>query len=282
MSKISIITINYNDLKGLQKTFDSVVNQTNIVFEYIIIDGGSSDGSKEFLEQNSDKLAYWISEKDSGVYNAMNKGIKASNGEYLLFLNSGDYLVDDNVIDKVIEYIDSKYSFYYGNLFYSLEDKRTQIWTPPAKLTFSYFFQHSLPHPASFIKRDLFDKYFYYNEKYKIVSDWEFFIYCICKMDEPYKYINMNIADFDNSGISSDLNNMNVIKHEKQDVLNKYFQQYNEDYKSFEVCNTKRFKQIKIIKENKFKWSLLKGLINLLYVTESNKKLKGENYFKKL
>ena len=101
MSKISIITINYNDLKGLQKTFNSVVNQSNKDFEYIVIDGGSSDGGKEFLEQNSDKLAYWISEKDSGVYNAMNKGIKAAKGEYLLFLNSGDFLVDDNVIEKV-------------------------------------------------------------------------------------------------------------------------------------------------------------------------------------
>jgi|Laugresp1bdmlbsn_1035097.scaffolds.fasta_scaffold03376_3 glycosyltransferase involved in cell wall biosynthesis len=282
MTKISIITINYNDLKGLQKTFNSVVNQTNKDFEYIVIDGGSSDGGKEFLEQNSDPLAYWISEKDSGVYNAMNKGIKAAKGEYLLFLNSGDFLVDDDVIEKVIENIDSKHSFYYGNLFYSLDDKRTLIWTPPAKLSFSYFFQHSLPHPASFIKRDLFEKYFLYNEKYKIVSDWEFFIYCICKMDEPYKYININIADFDNSGISSTSNNMDLIQSEKEDVFNKYFQQFNEDYKSFEVCTTKRFKQIKIIKENKFKWSLLKGLINLLYVSESNEKLEGENYFKQL
>ena len=282
MSKISIITINYNDLKGLKKTFNSIVNQSNKDFEYLVIDGGSSDGSKEFIEQNSDKLAYWISEKDSGVYNAMNKGIKAAKGEYLLFLNSGDSLVDDNVIEKVIENIDSKHSFYYGNLFYSLNDKRTQLWTPPAKLTFSYFFEHSLPHPASFIKRDLFEKYFFYNEQLKIVSDWEFFIYCICKMDEPYKYIDINIADFDNSGISSVLNNRNVIHQEKEDVLNKYFQHYKEDYKSFENYTTKRFKQIKIIKENKFKWLLLKGLINILYISESNKKLEGKNYFKPL
>ena len=87
MSKISIITINYNDLKGLQKTFNSVVNQSNKDFEYLVIDGGSSDGGKEFLEQNSDQLAYWISEKDSGIYNAMNKGIRAATGDYLLFLN---------------------------------------------------------------------------------------------------------------------------------------------------------------------------------------------------
>ena len=101
-------------------------------------------------------------------------------------------------------------------------------------------------------------------------------------MDEPYKYIDINIADFDNCGISSVLNNMNIIQNEKEDVFNKYFQQFNEDYKSFEVCTTKRFKQIKFIKENKFKWLLLKGLINLLYISESNEKLEGENYFKQL
>lgn len=282
MSKISIITINFNNLKGLQKTFESVVNQTNKDFEYIIIDGGSSDGGKEFLVQNSHKLTYWISEKDFGVYNAMNKGIKVAKGEYLLFLNSGDFLIDDSVIEKVIEKIDSRHSFYYGNLFYSLNNIRTHIWIPPAELTFSYFFLHSLPHPSSFIKRNLFEKYFLYNEEYKIVSDWEFFIYCICKKDETYQYLNINISDFDNSGISSTLNNLNLIQKEKEDVFNKHFKHFKDDYKTLEFCTTKRFKQINFIKENKLKWSILKGLINILYAFESNQKLEGENYFKKL
>ena len=87
---ISIITINFNDKIGLQRTFDSVFAQDFNDFEYIVIDGGSNDGSKELIEENTDKISYWISEPDKGIYNAMNKGIKVANGEYLLFLNSGD------------------------------------------------------------------------------------------------------------------------------------------------------------------------------------------------
>ena len=208
MTKISIITINYNDEKGLQKTFNSVVNQSNKDFEYLVIDGGSSDGGKEFVEQNSDQLAYWISEKDSGVYNAMNKGIKAEKGEYLLFLNSGDFLVDDIIIDKVLQSID-------GNLIYSLNGIKTQLWTPPQTLSFTYFLSDSLPHPSSFIKRELFEAHFYYPEEFKIVSDWEFYIYCICKMNVIYRHLDFIISDFDNSGISSVKENGNKIKIEK-------------------------------------------------------------------
>ncbi len=88
MLKLSIITINLNNLAGLQKTMQSVFEQTFTDYEYIVIDGGSTDGSKEYIEQHSDKLAYWVSEKDKGIYNAMNKGIIKAGGDYLLFLNS--------------------------------------------------------------------------------------------------------------------------------------------------------------------------------------------------
>ncbi len=139
MTKISIITINFNDLVGLEKTFNSVVSQSNTDFEYIVIDGGSTDGSKEFLEQNSDKLAYWISEKDSGVYNAMNKGIKAAKGDYVMFLNSRDFLIDSTIIDKVVKDLDGSTAIYYGNLIYSLNGVNTQLWSPPDTLSFTYF-----------------------------------------------------------------------------------------------------------------------------------------------
>ena len=88
--KLSVITINYNNAEGLAKTMDSVFRQRFSDFEYIVIDGGSTDGSKDLIVNNQDKIAYWCSEKDSGIYNAMNKGIREASGEYLLFLNSGD------------------------------------------------------------------------------------------------------------------------------------------------------------------------------------------------
>lgn len=83
--RLSIITINYNNLEGLKKTVESVVNQTWQEFEYIVIDGGSTDGSATYLESQNDKITYWVSEPDKGIYSAMNKGIAKATGEYLLF-----------------------------------------------------------------------------------------------------------------------------------------------------------------------------------------------------
>jgi len=271
MIKISIITINYNDLKGLQKTFNSVVNQSNKEFEYVVIDGGSSDGGKEFLEQNSDKLAYWISEKDSGVYNAMNKGIKAAKGEYLLFLNSGDFLVDNTIINQVHQFIDGKVEIYYGNLFCSQNSNRILYWSPPEELSFSYFLDYSLPHPASFIKRNLFERYFYYSENFRIVSDWEFYIYCICKMNVSYKHIDLIVSDFDFDGISSVKENEKLILSEKETVIKKHFPLLFEDMIVLKFCSSKRFKQFKVINENKVRWKLLKVFMSILLIFKTVK-----------
>lgn len=274
MTKISIITINYNDLVGLEKTFNSVVGQSNTDFEYIVIDGGSTDGSKEFLEQNSDKLAYWISEKDSGVYNAMNKGIKSAKGDYIMFLNSRDFLIDTTIIDKVGKDLDGSTAIYYGNLIYSLNGVNTQLWSPPDTLSFTYFLSDSLPHPSSFIKRELFDTHFYYSEHFKIVSDWEFFIYCICKMNASYKHLDYVISNFDNSGMSSVKENLIKIDTEKQQVFEKHFPLFLEDIKVLKDGNSQRFKQYQAIKSSKFKFTLLKGLMSLLLLFQPKVKMK--------
>ena len=107
---LSIITINYNNADGLKKTLQSVASQTCQDYEHIIIDGGSTDGSvdviKEFLKNDAYALhvAYWHSKKDKGIYDAMNTGIPHANGKYCLFLNSGDYLADNDVLQRLVEY----------------------------------------------------------------------------------------------------------------------------------------------------------------------------------
>ena len=108
---LSIITINYNNLEGLRKTIDSVISQTWHDFEWIIIDGGSTDGSKELIEETAKQLAssdfnplsYWCSEPDKGIYNAMNKGVAVAKGQYCIFMNSGDCFYDKNVVKDIIE-----------------------------------------------------------------------------------------------------------------------------------------------------------------------------------
>lgn len=121
MPKLSIITVNLNNREGLRKTIESVICQSFSDYEYIIIDGGSTDGSKELIELYQNKVTYWISETDKGIYNAMNKGIKTGKGDYCLFLNSGDWLVNSTVIEK--EFSDSKQAdIIYGNTIFSKID----------------------------------------------------------------------------------------------------------------------------------------------------------------
>ena len=102
--KFSIITVNFNNKEGLHNTIKSVINQTFRDFEYIVIDGGSTDGSIDILKKYDKYINYWISEKDSGIYNAMNKGISKANGEYLNFMNSGDCFYALDVLEKVSKY----------------------------------------------------------------------------------------------------------------------------------------------------------------------------------
>ena len=100
---LSIITINYNNINGLQNTLQSVFCQSRHDFEWIVIDGGSTDGSKELLEKYTNRINYWVSEPDHGIYEAMNKGIKVAKGDYLQFLNSGDCLADKDIIKQFCE-----------------------------------------------------------------------------------------------------------------------------------------------------------------------------------
>ena len=99
--KISIITVSYNAAKTIEQTISSVVNQTYQDIEYIIIDGGSTDGTMDIIRKYEDRIAYWISEPDKGIYDAMNKGIDVATGDYVYFLGADDRLVDANIIDKI-------------------------------------------------------------------------------------------------------------------------------------------------------------------------------------
>ena len=168
MGKISVITINYNEKEGLRKTIQSVVGQTYADIEYIVIDGGSTDGSKELIETYQDKIHYWISEPDSGIYNAMNKGIRAATGDYLLFMNSGDCFFEQDTVSKAEKLMVDDYGIYYGDLIYfNKRKKKYEDWIFPNKLSLGFFIENSLPHQGSFIKRSLFESISMYNENLK-------------------------------------------------------------------------------------------------------------------
>ena len=201
MKQISIITINYNNASGLRKTIRSVVEQTYNEFEYIIIDGASSDKSKEIIQEYQQCIDYWCSEEDSGIYNAMNKGIQKASGEYLLFLNSGDVLNDSDVLSDIHGFLSGE-DIVYGDLSFVGEDGVGTVFIYPDILTVGYFLERSLGHPATFIKRELFRNSLY-TESLKIVSDWEFFVKKIVMEGCSYRHVKRTISKFDTSGVSS-------------------------------------------------------------------------------
>lgn len=236
--KLSIVTVNLNNKEGLLKTLNSVFNmQSFIDFESIVIDGNSSDGSLDVIDKYIDKIAYWCSEPDTGIYNAMNKGITHSIGDYILFLNSGDCLVP-NILERVFNcsYVED---FLYGNCFQIYLDKKVECRMSP-KLSFYNFYAGSLIHSATFIKRDQFSKYLY-SEKYKIVSDWEFFLKKIVIENASVKYLDLFISDFEMNGISSMDKYRKIQNIERMDVLSTVFpERILVDYSKFSTVEALR------------------------------------------
>lgn len=200
--KLSIITVNLNNCEGLQKTIDSVVSQSFKDFEWIVIDGGSTDGSKELIEQYVEHFSYWVSEPDKGVYNAMNKGIKAAQGEYLQFLNSGDWLYDQNVLQTVFGK-EHTADILFGYMLVEGSESFSSAAMMKPVLYWTDFVGNTLPHQASFIKRELFEKYGLYDESYRIASDTKFFIKSIVWEKATYEFVCEKIAVFQQGGISS-------------------------------------------------------------------------------
>ncbi|MBC3846948.1 glycosyltransferase [Winogradskyella echinorum] len=277
---LSIITINYNNAQGLKKTMASVERQTWNAFEHIIIDGNSSDNSLEVIKSfNYNNLSY-ICESDTGIYNAMNKGIKMAKGEYLLFLNSGDYLYNKNTLSKVQDNFKSEISFLCGNMYYE-NPNNLILREHPNIITFSYLISKTISHPSTFIKKSMFDIYGLYNENLRIVSDWEFFLKCVGLNGETYKKINSDITVFNTDGISSKEQNLNLVKEEKLIVLQNYlptiFNNENDKYIFSHFKETsKRFKYLIQIDKNPFfrKVATFMLRIDLMFLHISN-------YFKK-
>lgn len=257
MPKLSIITINYNNLKGLKKTVESVVNQTWHEFEYIVIDGGSTDGSVAYIESQRSKIGYWVSEPDSGIYNAMNKGIAKATGDYLLFMNSGDHLIDSTVLKKNNIHLKENELVYFN--IKEVRENTIRIKKCPRIITFSYLFRDTIPHQSTFIKKSLFERIGLYDESLEIVSDWKFFIIALSKYNATYAYIDDVFSTFYFDGISSHNANYRQMMKEKEYVFDKEFSIFksetNEYFKLKEINDNLR-------KSRKIKWLIVLGLLN--------------------
>jgi len=212
--KLSIITICYNNIQGLKQTFNSIASQSaRSQFEYIVVDGASKDGTADFLKENDAKINKWVSEPDKGIYNAMNKGVTFASGEYILFLNSGDCLHDSDAIANILYKLEST-DFVIGKVLFLNAGTTSDVSEP---ITMNRFYQGSVPHPATFTKKELLEKH-PFDETLKIVSDWKFFIITLILENCSYKLIEDIITDFDCDGISS--TNKSLVDRERERVLN--------------------------------------------------------------
>lgn len=268
--KISIVTINYNNVEGLKRTLASVAEQTCRDIEHVIVDGGSSDGSVDIIKEYADKVkseelrgksVVWVSEKDNGIYNAMNKGIeialgrrvvnsfnrselvedknkglRKATGSYIQILNSGDILTAPDVTEKMIAALNDEMSrdkslndgvpILYGNMIKDFGNGKIIRDTCGERMytpeSFLYFYNGTLNHDCAYIRRDLFDKYGLYNEEMKICSDWEWYVRAIVIGEEKPIYTNIDVTIFDMNGISeSGGKNKELIKKERREYLEK-------------------------------------------------------------
>jgi len=211
--KLSIVTISYNNVDGLRKTIDTVLAQeSREAFEYVVVDGGSKDGTLELLQSHDSKIDKWVSEPDKGIYNAMNKGVGMATGDYCLFLNSGDCFHSNTVVSEILDYL-SDIDFVIGKVLFLNSMQTSNVAEP---LTMNRFYNGSVPHPATFIRTDLLRKY-PYDESYRIVSDWKFFLQTLILDSCSYKLIDNVITDFDTEGISA--TNKALVDKERSLVL---------------------------------------------------------------
>lgn len=210
--KLSVLTINYNNSNGLQKTIDSVAIQTYTEFEHIIVDGNGYDEGVRIIQEydyaqrisgQPHPLIRWISEIYNGIYNAMNKGIRMCQGEYVLILNSGDSLVDEHVLERIIPVLDGT-DIVQGNAIEEYNGKLIQNrGYGRSEITMRDVLEGNFLHQASFCRKDLFVRYGYFDESYATMADKKFFMTCLGLHDASFKYVDIDVANFDVNGICS-------------------------------------------------------------------------------
>ena len=205
--KITIITVSYNSALHIEDAINSVSNQDYSNIEHIVIDGGSSDGTKEILERHSDKLTYWISEPDQGIYDAMNKGILQATGDVVGILNSDDFYYDNHVLSKIAKaFVSNEIDAVFGDLIFvdpnnlnrTVRTYSSKNWHPDR------FAKGYMPaHPTFFVMRNFYEKHGLFETDYKIAADYEMLIRLLYVHKLKYEYIPMKMVKMRKGGVSS-------------------------------------------------------------------------------
>lgn len=271
MPKLSIITINYNNASGLQRTVESVISQRYSDMEYIVVDGGSIDDSVAVIKKHESSIDKWVSEKDNGIYNALNKGIQMATGDYLLFLNSGDHFYNSDVLNANEHHIKEKDLIAFD--IHLLGLGHDYIHTHPNELLFSFLFEETFAHQSVFVKRNLFNKFGLYDETLKIVADWKFFIHAIAS-GCSYKSVHEVLSVFYFDGISSTAEGTFLRRKERESILKSDFSIFYKDYIELRKLKMNRYKMLSEMEETTFGKKIVSLIFRIYIILFSKKKMK--------
>lgn len=211
LPKITIITAVYNGVHTIEQTISSIVNQTYPNLEYVIIDGGSTDGTIDIIKKYEQKISYWISEKDEGIYDAWNKGVDAATGSYIIFLGADDCFCSYDIIERIAQEIDDDVDILSCPI-YRVEEKYCK--EKKSDNCSAYLPDRMIPMPGVFARRELGVKH-PFDIRYKIASDYKFLLSCYYDNTVKIKYIDIPVAYFSLDGVSSvqeDLTTKEVIE----------------------------------------------------------------------
>ncbi|MFH1478585.1 MAG: glycosyltransferase family 2 protein [Candidatus Omnitrophota bacterium] len=224
--KVSVVTVCFNSEEFLERTIKSVLSQTYEDIEYIIIDGGSKDRTLEILDKYKSKIGYLLSEQDEGIFDAMNKGIIASKGEILCFLNSDDYFYNIDAVKNAVDFFKKrkKVDFIYGDMLY--HDPRAKItwrYRYPRFIMKIHFIGDSIGHPATFFSRAAFEKTGYYDTRFKIAGDCEWFLRALYRKRSRAMYTGQIVSVFQYGGISNSDAHRKLRLMERKMLFEMYF-----------------------------------------------------------
>jgi len=223
--KISVVTVCRNSEQTIERTLQSVACQTCDDFEYIVIDGVSTDRTLEIIEKYKSHISKFVSEPDKGIYDAMNKGAKMAEGEYVVFLNADDVFIHENVLSLVVEKMKNKKAdLYYGDLVF-LEKNTGKINNRKQdNVNNIYLCGGMLFHPAIFASKKIFEKIGYFDTNYRIAADYDWILNVVAKNKVTCEYLGMPITMFsDGDGASSNEKNRQKHKNERDEIQHKYF-----------------------------------------------------------
>ena len=223
--KISIITCSYNAVDTIEETIKSVLSQNYADIEYIIIDGLSNDSTINIIKKYSNKIYKFVSEKDSGIYNAMNKGLEIAMGDVVGFLNADDVYFDEAVISNVIKiFEDKKVDSVYGDLIYvSKDDNKIKRYWKSGNFNINNFKRGWMPpHPSFFVKNDVYEKYGGFNESYQISADYDLMLRLLYKNKISTFYLPKILVKMKTGGISNKISQTFKRLKEDYDIIKKY------------------------------------------------------------